>query len=147
MWFLDCDRLPAETIHSDKNQFERDEMIAKFKRANTMLLVATDVAQRGLDVKGVSHVINFDLPDRIDDYVHRIGGCLHCLPCRVTRSDCCAGRPDGPGRREGGGDLALRRGRHHPSEGAVERSWPGVSRAAATRTCPLVLTVAQLSPP
>jgi hypothetical protein len=49
----------------------------------------------------VSHVINFDLPDRIDDYVHRIGGCLHCLPCRVARSDCCRGQAGraGPARR------------------------------------------------
>lgn len=66
-------KLPAETLHSDKTQYERDAVLAKFKRVSTMLLVATDVAQRGLDVKGVTVVVNFDLPDRIEDYVHRIG--------------------------------------------------------------------------
>lgn len=63
----------AETMHADRSQQERDAVIARFRRESTMLLFATDVAQRGLDIKGVSHVVNFDLPDRLDDYIHRIG--------------------------------------------------------------------------
>ena len=63
----------AETMHADRSQQERDAVIARFKRESTMLLFATDVAQRGLDIKGVTHVVNFDLPDRLDDYIHRIG--------------------------------------------------------------------------
>lgn len=52
---------------------EREQALRTFKRGDTPILVATDVAARGLDIPHVSHVINFDLPNDIDDYVHRIG--------------------------------------------------------------------------
>ena len=64
---------PACSIHGDKSQREREEALRAFKRATTPVMVATDVASRGLDIPNVTQVINFDLPTNIDDYVHRIG--------------------------------------------------------------------------
>ncbi|KAL3625392.1 DEAD-box ATP-dependent RNA helicase 37 [Castilleja foliolosa] len=64
---------PATTIHGDRTQQEREQALRSFKSGNTPILVATDVAARGLDIPYVSHVINFDLPNDINDYVHRIG--------------------------------------------------------------------------
>ncbi|XP_059316276.1 DEAD-box ATP-dependent RNA helicase 52C-like isoform X2 [Lycium ferocissimum] len=64
---------PSIAIHGDKVQFERERALKSFKSGHTPVLVATDVAARGLDVPNVAHVINFDLPRNIDDYVHRIG--------------------------------------------------------------------------
>ncbi len=63
----------AECIHGDKNQAKRQKALDLFKRDHVQILVATDVAARGLDIAGVSHVINYDLPATYDDYVHRIG--------------------------------------------------------------------------
>ncbi|XVE78767.1 hypothetical protein DITRI_Ditri14bG0004300 [Diplodiscus trichospermus] len=64
---------PATTIHGDRTQQERELALRSFKSGATPILVATDVAARGLDIPHVSHVVNFDLPNDIDDYVHRIG--------------------------------------------------------------------------
>ncbi|XP_059646443.1 DEAD-box ATP-dependent RNA helicase 37-like [Cornus florida] len=64
---------PATTIHGDRTQQEREQALRSFKSGNTPILVATDVAARGLDIPHVAHVVNFDLPNDIDDYVHRIG--------------------------------------------------------------------------
>ncbi|KAK1435030.1 hypothetical protein QVD17_00785 [Tagetes erecta] len=64
---------PATTIHGDRTQPEREQALRSFKSGKTPILVATDVAARGLDIPHVSHVVNFDLPNDIDDYVHRIG--------------------------------------------------------------------------
>ncbi|CAH2039735.1 unnamed protein product, partial [Iphiclides podalirius] len=64
---------PAVGIHGDKTQNQRDAIIHKFKSGNTNILVATDVAARGLDVDGVTHVINYDFPNTSEDYIHRIG--------------------------------------------------------------------------
>ena len=63
----------AESIHGDKTHGRRQRALDLFKRNHASILVATDVAARGLDIAGVSHVINFDLPSTYDDYVHRIG--------------------------------------------------------------------------
>ncbi len=63
----------AESIHGNKNQIRRQKALTLFKQNHVQILVATDVAARGLDIDGVSHVINFDLPATHDDYVHRIG--------------------------------------------------------------------------
>ncbi|KAF3441974.1 hypothetical protein FNV43_RR15890 [Rhamnella rubrinervis] len=64
---------PATTIHGDRTQQEREYALRSFKTGHTPILVATDVAARGLDIPHVAHVVNFDLPNDIDDYVHRIG--------------------------------------------------------------------------
>lgn len=63
----------AESIHSDKSQGQRKRALENFSRGKTKILVATDVLARGIDVTGVHHVINYDLPDCPEDYVHRIG--------------------------------------------------------------------------
>jgi ATP-dependent RNA helicase DDX5/DBP2 len=64
---------PALAIHGDKPQDERDWVLEQFKRGDQPLLVATDVAQRGLDIKEVRAVINYDCPETSEAYVHRIG--------------------------------------------------------------------------
>ena len=63
----------AESIHGDKNQSKRQKALGLFKDNRAQILVATDVAARGLDISGISHVINYDIPATYDDYVHRIG--------------------------------------------------------------------------
>jgi len=65
--------LPATSLSGDRSQFEREDALQSFINGITPVLVATDVAQRGLDIPNVQHVINFDMPASIDDYVHRIG--------------------------------------------------------------------------
>nr|TKW22532.1 hypothetical protein SEVIR_4G234700v2 [Setaria viridis] len=64
---------PATAIHGDRTQQERESALRSFKSGATPIMVATDVASRGLDVPNVGHVINYDLPKSIEDYVHRIG--------------------------------------------------------------------------
>jgi superfamily II DNA/RNA helicase len=63
----------SESIHGNKNQNKRQQALGAFKSDRAQVLVATDVAARGLDIPAVSHVINFDVPDSYEDYVHRIG--------------------------------------------------------------------------
>ena len=67
------DRIHADAIHGDKTQLEREAALADFKGGKTAVLVATDVASRGLDIEGLPQVINFDIPHSPEDYVHRIG--------------------------------------------------------------------------
>ncbi|AQK82336.1 putative DEAD-box ATP-dependent RNA helicase family protein [Zea mays] len=70
---LQSNGFSATSIHGDRTQQERERALKSFKSGATPILVATDVASRGLDVPNVAHVINYDLPKSIDDYVHRIG--------------------------------------------------------------------------
>jgi superfamily II DNA/RNA helicase len=63
----------AESIHGDKNHYKRQSALRLFKENHVKILVATDVAARGLDISDISHVINFDVPETYEDYVHRIG--------------------------------------------------------------------------
>ena len=65
--------IPADAIHGNKSQAQRERALAAFKAGRSRLLIATDIAARGIDVDGVSHVINFDLPNVSESYVHRIG--------------------------------------------------------------------------
>jgi superfamily II DNA/RNA helicase len=60
-------------IHADRSQPQREAALRAFREGDTRVLVATDIAARGLDVDAVSHVINYDVPDVPEDYVHRVG--------------------------------------------------------------------------
>ncbi|XP_042457692.1 DEAD-box ATP-dependent RNA helicase 20-like [Zingiber officinale] len=70
---LRMDGWPALSIHGDKDQAERDWVLAEFKSGRSPIMTATDVAARGLDVKDIKCVINYDFPVNLEDYVHRIG--------------------------------------------------------------------------
>ncbi len=65
--------LRVKTLHGDMSQGARDGVMIAFKGGRERLLVATDVAARGLDIAGVSHIVNYDIPNSPDIYVHRIG--------------------------------------------------------------------------
>merc|ERR1712166_1081194 len=67
------DGWPALCMHGDKKQEERDWVLKEFKEGKSPILVATDVASRGLDVKDIKYVINYDFPGSIEDYIHRVG--------------------------------------------------------------------------
>ncbi|KAK5169581.1 ATP-dependent RNA helicase dbp2 [Saxophila tyrrhenica] len=71
--FLRQDGWPALSIHGDKAQNERDWVLNEFKTGKSPIMVATDVASRGIDVKDITHVLNYDYPNNSEDYVHRIG--------------------------------------------------------------------------
>lgn len=68
----------ANSIHGDKSQNERDYVLESFRTGRNTILVATDVAARGLDVEDVKHVINYDYPNSSEDYIHRIGRTGRC---------------------------------------------------------------------
>ena len=63
----------TDTIHGNKRQTQRERIMNKFRKENIQILVATDVASRGIDIDGITHVFNYDLPFDIEDYIHRIG--------------------------------------------------------------------------
>lgn len=71
--FLINQQFPATSIHGDRTQREREKALEMFRGGRCPILVATAVAARGLDIPNVTHVVNYDLPTDIDDYVHRIG--------------------------------------------------------------------------
>merc|ERR1712058_41752 len=71
--YLSGEGLPTTSIHGDRLQREREEALYDFRVGTMPILVATAVAARGLDIPGVAHVINYDMPDDVDEYVHRIG--------------------------------------------------------------------------
>jgi superfamily II DNA/RNA helicase len=70
---LSQEGFPSEAIHGNKSQAQRNRSLAAFKTGRVNVLVATDVAARGLDIPNVTHVINFDKPNSYEDYIHRIG--------------------------------------------------------------------------
>ncbi|MFL6784873.1 MAG: DEAD/DEAH box helicase [Sphingomicrobium sp.] len=70
---LDAAGICASAIHGNKSQAQRERAIAAFRSGEVRVLIATDIAARGIDIPGVSHVVNFDLPDVPEQYVHRIG--------------------------------------------------------------------------
>ncbi|USP73845.1 atp-dependent rna helicase dbp2 [Curvularia clavata] len=71
--FLRQDGWPALSIHGDKQQNERDWVLNEFKTGKSPIMVATDVASRGIDVRNITHVLNYDYPNNSEDYIHRIG--------------------------------------------------------------------------
>ena len=66
-------RFDVEGIHGDLSQNQREKIISNFKDGNSRIVIATDVAARGIDVDGITLVVNYDVPDDVDNYVHRIG--------------------------------------------------------------------------
>ena len=88
--------IEADAFHADKSQSTRQRTLARFKSPDPVVLIATDIAARGLDIDMVSHVINFDLPVDAENYVHRIGRTGRAgrtaWPCRSATSPsgrCC----------------------------------------------------------
>ena len=71
--FLINNNLKAESLNSDKDQRERNYAMKSFTSGNANILIATDVASRGLDIKGIDFVVNFDIPNNLDDFIHRVG--------------------------------------------------------------------------
>jgi ATP-dependent RNA helicase RhlE len=83
--------IPAQAIHGNKSQNARDRVLADFRKGEVRTLVATDIAARGIDVDGISHVVNFDLPNVPETYVHRIGRTARAGADGVAISLCDAG--------------------------------------------------------
>lgn len=71
--FLEKSDIPSAVIHGNKSQSAREKALARFRSGEVKILLATDIASRGIDVDHVSHVINYDLPEEPESYVHRIG--------------------------------------------------------------------------
>ncbi len=86
--FLDKQGVKAAAIHGNKSQGARTRALEGFKQGNIEVLVATDIAARGIDVDGVSHVLNFDLPNIPETYVHRIGRTARAGASGIALSFC-----------------------------------------------------------
>jgi ATP-dependent RNA helicase RhlE len=71
--FLERHGVSCDRVHGNRSQPQRTQALADFKSGRTRVLVATDIAARGIDVEGLSHVVNFDVPNVPDDYIHRVG--------------------------------------------------------------------------
>jgi len=84
----------VEAIHGDRSQSQRERALERFRAGASRVLVATDLAARGIDVEGVSHVINFDLPDDSESYVHRIGRTGRAAASGIALSLCDADERD-----------------------------------------------------
>ena len=69
----DDDGVDAARIHGDRTQSQRNQALAGFKKGDYRVLVATDVAARGIHVDGIAHVVNYDLPQIPEDFLHRVG--------------------------------------------------------------------------
>lgn len=82
--------IQAEAIHGNKSQSARERALANFKSGRTRVLVATDIAARGIDVDDVTHVINYDLPNEPESYVHRIGRTARAGASGIAYSFCDA---------------------------------------------------------
>jgi ATP-dependent RNA helicase RhlE len=80
--------IEAAAIHGNKNQSQRERALAGFRGGDTRVLVATDIAARGIDVDNVTHVINFDLPNVAESYVHRIGRTARAGAAGIAISFC-----------------------------------------------------------
>jgi ATP-dependent RNA helicase RhlE len=87
---LDRGGVPSQAIHGNKSQNARQRALDSFKAGRTRVLVATDIAARGIDVDGVTHVINFEIPDEPETYVHRIGRTARAGAAGVALSFCAA---------------------------------------------------------
>ncbi|MCQ8241435.1 DEAD/DEAH box helicase [Rhizosaccharibacter radicis] len=84
-------KVQAAAIHGDRSQAQRERTLAGFRKGSVRVLVATDVAARGIDVEDITHVMNFDMPEQPDGYVHRIGRTARAGASGVAISFCSAG--------------------------------------------------------
>jgi ATP-dependent RNA helicase RhlE len=87
---LEADGIAANAIHGNRSQGQREAALRQFRDGRVPVLVATDIAARGLDVDGVTHVINMDLPNVPEQYVHRIGRTARAGAAGVAISFCSA---------------------------------------------------------
>jgi ATP-dependent RNA helicase RhlE len=78
----------ANAIHGNKSQPQREKALGEFRQGTARILIATDIAARGIDVSGISHVINFELPNVAEQYVHRIGRTARAGAAGVAISLC-----------------------------------------------------------
>jgi ATP-dependent RNA helicase RhlE len=85
---LDRNGVRADAIHGNKSQGARQRALDSFKRGGIRVLVATDIAARGIDVDGVTHVINYEMPSEPESYVHRIGRTARAGASGVALSFC-----------------------------------------------------------
>ena len=85
---LNTAKIKAAAIHGNKSQNQRDRVMNEFRTGEIAVLVATDVAARGIDIDGITHVINFDLPNMPESYVHRIGRTARAGKSGVAISFC-----------------------------------------------------------
>jgi ATP-dependent RNA helicase RhlE len=85
---LERDRVNATAIHGNKSQSARQRALEGFRNGDIRVLVATDIAARGLDIQGITHVINFDLPEVAEGYVHRIGRTARAGAAGIALSFC-----------------------------------------------------------
>ena len=86
--FLKRSKVSAEAIHGDRTQGARERALGDFRSGRTRVLVATDVASRGIDVDAISHVINFEIPDEPGVYIHRVGRTARAGAAGVAYSFC-----------------------------------------------------------
>ena len=117
--------ITADAIHGNKSQNHRERVLAAFRTGEIRTLVATDIAARGIDVDGISHVVNFDLPNIPETYVHRIG--------RTARAGA-DGRRDLADRGRRGNGLSARHRKadpHRPAEGRPPHAGSSRRRAGA----------------
>lgn len=91
---LEKHNIPAKAIHGNKSQNARQKALSDFKSGEIRVLVATDIAARGIDINELSHVINFDLPNIPETYVHRIGRTGRAGLCGTAISFCCFDEKD-----------------------------------------------------
>jgi ATP-dependent RNA helicase RhlE len=89
---LDTGGVRVAALHGNKSQPARQKALEQFRTGQARVLVATDIAARGIDVTGISHVINFDLPAQPEDYVHRIGRTARAGASGVAISFCGSGQ-------------------------------------------------------
>ena len=85
---LEASEVRAEALHGNKSQSAREKSLDRFRTGRARVLVATDIASRGIDVKGITHVVNFDLPVEPESYVHRIGRTARAGATGIAISFC-----------------------------------------------------------
>lgn len=140
---LDGNDIPSIVIHGGLRQSARDRAVREFRQQRSRILIATDVAARGLDIPHIEHVINYDLPQVAEDYVHRIGrtgrngaeGHAMCfvIPSEIGKWNAInrvlnpGAAPERKERSEGGSGRGQGRGGQRPSRGSGQRDYKNAS--------------------